>query len=84
MIIYGTQDCSTCIATKAELDDLGIAYEFKDLALTINLKEFLKHRDTLDIYAEVKELGAIGIPTFVLEDETITIELDEVKKFYGA
>ncbi len=84
MIIYGTQDCSNCISAKEELDSLGITYEFLDLAKTKNLKEFLKLRDSMDIYNPVKERGAVGIPTFILDDESITINFDEVKEFYGA
>ena len=84
MIIYGAQDCSNCVSAKAELDSLGITYEFLDLAKTKNLKEFLKMRDSMEIYNPVKEHGAIGIPTFILDDDNITINFDEVKKFYGA
>ena len=39
----------------------------------LNLKEFLKLRDTNAVFDEAKKIGAAGIPCFVLEDGTVTL-----------
>ncbi len=86
MIMYGTTDCEDTIDAKEVLEELGIAYEFRDLGVTVNLKEFLQLRDTLDIFDRVKEKGFIGIPCFVFGDEDnkiITRKLEDVKAQHG-
>lgn len=83
MIVYGTRDCPHTIAARKELDELGITYNFSDLRYTINLKQFLSYRDNLDIYDRHKDAGAIGIPTFVLDDGTVSVVLEEVKTYFS-
>ena len=84
MKIYGTQDCINCIEAKAELEDLGIDFEFHDVGEILNLKAFLNYRDSLDIYVTVKEMGKAGVPTFVLDDGTVTLDFEVVKSYFGA
>ncbi len=38
-----------------------------------NLKEFLKLRDSHPAFDEAKTLGYVGIPCYVLEDGTVTL-----------
>lgn len=83
MILYGEKDCPGCLEAKKELDAAGISYEFHDLAEVKNLKAFLELRDNLDIYDEVKAAGKVGIPTFILPNDKVTMDLDEVKKFFA-
>ncbi len=76
MIIYGIMDCPDCRDALAALDDAGKKYEFRPLGEKVAwLKEFLKLRDTSEVFAEAKAEGYIGIPAFVFEDGEVTLEL---------
>ncbi len=44
---------------------------------TANLAEFLRIRDNDENYIPVKERGGIGIPYFIFEDGTKTLDTDE-------
>lgn len=75
--IYGAPICSTCVETKQKLDAMGMEYEYIDItASTANLRAFLSLRDTLPQYEAVKAEGRIGIPTFVWDDGSVTLETD--------
>lgn len=73
--VYGSHLCSGCRKAKEKLDNEGVEYEFLDITENLSyLKELLKFRDNLDIYDEMKEIGRIGIPTFVYDDGTVSLE----------
>ena len=73
LVIYGTDTCKDCVDAKALLDAKGIRYLFLEFSDSIgNLKRFLKIRDA------VKEKGGVGVPLFVLEDGTMTFDVNEV------
>ena len=62
---------------KQLLDDKGIPYEYVDITeSTKNLRAFLAMRDTLPVYDEAKAEGRIGIPSFVWEDGSVTLDTD--------
>ena len=42
-----------------------------------NLSMFLKIRDTDENYIAVKERGGVGVPYFIFEDGTKTLDPDE-------
>ena len=75
--IYGMSTCPDC--TNLEEQVRGNAkYEVIDIGLQVkDLKDFLKLRDTCAVFHEVKQVGAIGIPCFVLEDGTVTLTPEE-------
>ena len=51
--IYGSDLCPDCLQCKRDLDASGVAYEYLDFAESLlNLKEFLKLRDSLSIFEE--------------------------------
>lgn len=73
--VYGSHLCSGCREAIEKLNNEGVEYEFLDITENLSyLKEFLKYRDTLEMYEPIKEIGRIGIPTYVLEDGTVTME----------
>ncbi len=73
--IYGAPICKNCVESKQKLDELGLEYEYIDItASTANLKAFLALRDTLPQYESVKAEGRIGIPTFVWDDGSVTLD----------
>ena len=62
------------VANKAEV-------EFKNLSASLpDLKVYLALRESSPLYAAVREKGGIGIPCFVLEDGTTTLDLGDVLK----
>ncbi len=44
-----------------------------------NLKEFMRLRDTHPKYKVARERGLVGIPSFLLEDGTVTFHPEEVE-----
>lgn len=75
--VYGSYICIDCRETRDYFEQENIPFEFVDITLnTANLKEFLRLRDSREIFAEVRKEGAIGIPYFVLEDKE-TLSRDE-------
>lgn len=76
--IYGSLLCPDCVRCKEELTAAGIGFEYHDLADSIvNLKEFLKIRDSHEIFDAVRQNGSIGIPCIVTEDGEITLTWEE-------
>ena len=54
-------------------------YDVIDIGTHIrNLKEFIHLRDNEIIFNEAKKLGYLGIPCFILEDGSITLNPKEV------
>lgn len=80
--IYGMNICPDCAEALEELDKRKIDYIYKDFSKdTKNLKEFLKFRDTKDLFEQKRISGEIGIPCFELPDGSLTLSLDDVYKF---
>ena len=74
MIIYGSMLCPDCVQCRKDLDEAGVAYEYRDFAEDLrNLKAFLELRDTEEIFQSVKQEGKIGIPCIVNEDGSVTL-----------
>ena len=74
MWIYGSMLCPDCVECCKDLDAMGTAYVFLDFADDLkNLKEFLKLRDTEQVFDEVKREGKIGIPCLVYTDGTVAL-----------
>ena len=84
VIIYGSDICGNCLDTKAYLKehaDDSIQYNYFDITKsTANLKRFLKLRDTMDLFEEVRNGHTIGIPLFQFEDGTYTLDPEEAYK----
>ncbi len=77
--VYGSALCPDCVRCKEDLDKAGIPYVYLDFAdRLLNLKTFLKLRDSNEVFDEVKKNGFIGIPCIVLEDGTVTLEWDSL------
>lgn len=64
--IYGSKLCPDCVACLQDLDNAHICYQYCDFSEKLEyLKEFLKLRDSLDIFEPVRTEGRIGIPCLV-------------------
>ena len=78
MIIYGCDLCPDCIQCKADLDQAGVAYEYRSIADNLlYLKEFLAIRDQSPLFAPEKEAGKIGIPCLVDADGCVHLEWEQ-------
>lgn len=77
--IYGTWLCPDCRNAEQKLNDAKIEFEFIDIFnSTANMKEFLKVRDNSPVFDEARKEGYIGIPAFVKEDNTITLNIEDI------
>lgn len=77
IIIYGADTCPDCIAAKASLESAAnIELDFRDITKSLKtLKEFLSYRDHDEMFLPIIKAGGIGIPFFILEDQTRTFEI---------
>jgi glutaredoxin-related protein len=75
--VYGSPLCPDCIAFIAALNQIKEPYDFVDITASMpNLKEFLALRDTLDVFADVKEAHSIGIPLILNEDGKASLDYE--------
>lgn len=75
--VYGMDTCPDCTYVKDQIqgDD---RFEVIDIGSHVrNLKAFLKLRDNSPVFDEAKKVGAAGIPCFVLEDGTVTLNPED-------
>ena len=73
--IYGSMLCPDCVKCRADLDAAGVPYEYHDFSRELPaLKEFLNLRDSLPVFDEVRQRGAIGIPCIVEENGTVRLD----------
>lgn len=87
VIIYGSDICSDCIETKKRIEAADTK-DFRCMFLDItentgNLKRFLKLRDTMDLFKEVRENHMIGIPLFQFEDGTFLLDTEKAFQKMG-
>lgn len=74
MIIYGSMLCPDCVECCADLDASGISYEFREITANLQyMKEFLKIRDTDEVFEQVKKDGKIGIPCVLNADGNVSL-----------
>lgn len=75
--IYGMKSCPDCAAVDKQVEG-DSRYQVIDIGEHVRLlKEFLRLRDTNPVFDEAKKKGYAGIPCFVLEDGTVTLNPEE-------
>lgn len=80
MKFYGTMICPDTVYADKVLRKNGIDIEYIDItASTANLKEFLALRDSKDEFASIREAGKIGVPSFLLDDGSITFDVYDLE-----
>ena len=83
--VYGSPLCPDCTACKAAFDANRIEYDFVDITGSMrNLKEFLKHRDADDAFADARKNGYVGIPALLREDGSLSTDWEAYLKEKGA
>ena len=68
--VIGSHLCPDTLYALNRLNEARAEIDFKNLAL----------RQDSPVYADIREGGGIGIPCFVLEDGTVTRDLEAVLK----
>lgn len=75
--MYGTAICPDCVEAKVILEKHNdIELDYKNIIESTKLlKEFLSYRDNDKMFTNVVKEGKIGIPFFILEDGTKTLDI---------
>lgn len=77
--LIGSHLCQDTMYALMKLKDNGAEVDFANIAVSFPaLKEFLEIREKEALYDAVKKAGGIGIPCFVLEDGSKTLNLNDV------
>ena len=77
--VIGSHLCPDTLYALNKLVENHVDIEFKNLSASLpDLKVYLAQRESNPLYAVVRGNGGIGIPCFVLEDGSTTLELSEV------
>lgn len=85
VIVIGSHLCPDTLSALNQLSEAGVEINFKDiLSCHADLKAYLKLRETSDVYAEIRGTERLGVPCFVCEDGTVTLDLESVLKVTGA
>jgi len=71
-ILYGSKHWPGCGPVKEFLDKNNVDYTYVDITESMkNLKEFLKIRDTHDVYRGIRGRSMVGIPMLKIGEEII-------------
>lgn len=82
-IVFGSSMCPDCGPFKEVMDESGVRFLYLDITENLaNMKKFLKVRDNMKEFDEVKDEGRIGIPSLILGDnERAILDIDELKDY---
>lgn len=77
--IYGMDTCPDCTYIKEQIAGREEEFSYIEIGTHVKyMKEFLKIRDNNPVFEEAKKEGKAGIPCFVLENETVTLNAEDV------
>jgi glutaredoxin-related protein len=69
IFLFGSQQCPDCIAMKEALETAQIRYSYIDVLDSLGkLKMFLKYRDALPGFEQVRANNGVGIPFLLVND----------------
>lgn len=75
--IYGMPSCPDCTYVEEQVKG-NSNFEVIDIGKHVKaLKAFLRLRDNNPAFDHAKKVGAAGIPCFVLEDGTVTLDPED-------
>ena len=79
--VIGSHLCPDTLYALNRLSEAKAEIDFKNLSASLSdLKAYLALRESDPVYADIRENGGIGIPCFILEDGTVTRDLETVLK----
>lgn len=77
--VIGSHLCPDTLAALNKLSGEGADIEYKNiLACHADLRAYLALRDKSEVYAEIRGTDRLGVPCFICEDGTVTLDLEEV------
>ena len=77
--VIGSHLCPDTLYALNKLVEAKADITFQNLSASLpDLKAYLALRESSPLYESVRKNGGIGIPAFVLEDGTVTLELEQV------
>ncbi len=77
--IYGMPTCPYCDYVHEQIVGRENEFEYINIGENIrNMGMFTRMRDTNPVFDHCKEIGDVGIPAFVLEDGSITLDPADV------
>ncbi len=77
--VIGSNQCPDTMAALKQLEEAGTPFEFVNILENHdNLKVYLKLREESPVYAEVRGTARLGIPAFVREDGSVTLDMSEI------
>ena len=77
--VIGSHLCPDTLYALNRLVEAKADVEFQNLSASLpDLKAYLAVRESEPAYEAVKAKGSLGIPCFILEDGTVTLELEKV------
>ena len=77
--IYGMPTCPSCDYIHEQIKGREDEFEYINIGENIrNMSAFTRLRDKNPVFDRMKEIGDVGIPAFVLEDGTVTIDPADV------
>lgn len=77
--VIGSHLCPDTLAALNKLSNAGADISFKDiLSCHADLRVYLALRDSSDVYADIRGTDRLGVPCFVCEDGTVTLDIQAV------
>lgn len=90
LTLIGSHLCPNTLYSIVKCKEAGVVFSFADLSASLaDLKTFMALHEHDEVYAafreqsakeEYRESGKIGLPCFVFEDGTKTLDLEEAIK----
>lgn len=77
--LIGSHLCPDTVAAMNRLLAEGVEIEYKDiLSCHRDLREYLNLRDNSPVFDEVRGTDRLGVPCFITEDGTVTLDIADV------
>ena len=77
--VYGSHLCPDTLYAINQLKANDVDMSFKNISAALSdLKKFLAIRENDSLFDDAKKNGGLGIPCFVLEDGTRTLDISKV------
>ncbi|QDJ12829.1 hypothetical protein CEP45_02760 [Mergibacter septicus] len=78
-VLFFAETCPDTAPFVARLQELGVKYEPVEIQSSLaNLKRFLTLRDNYTEFDTVKARGSIGIPAFLVGNDTVVLDVEKL------
>lgn len=77
--VIGSHLCPDTLAALNQLSGAGADISYQDiLSCHADLKTYLELRDNSDVFADIRGTERLGVPCFLCEDGTVTLDIQAV------